>query len=132
MANVSAYCQKGMLDWLLGGAAAPTIGGRFLGLSLGAPNSTNGSEASFSGYARQTLSMGAATSPAGSASNAASVNFNNSAAGAQTVIGWQIWDTGLSANSGNMLAYGLLSASTSIAAGSVLRFAVGNIGISLG
>lgn len=119
-----------MLDWVLGGATPTRPAGRWLGLSLGTPNSTSGSEASFSGYARQSLSMGAATSPAGSASNAASCSFPCSTA-APTIIGWQIWDTNLSSNSGNMLAYGTLSATTTIASRSALIFSVGSVVISL-
>ena len=126
MANVGAYAQKAMLDWVLGGAAPTRPGAWGLGLSLGSPSSTSGSECSVSGYARQTVHWSAASSPAGSSKNTAAVIFTVSTA--CTLVGWQLWDTVLSSNSGNMLAYGQLSASSVMVAGDTLSIAV-NSGI---
>ncbi len=110
MANVSAYAEKAALDWLFLGATPTRPATVALGLSLGTPSSTSGSEMSVSAYARKALVMGAAASPGGSASLATAVTFTVSSA--CTIKGWQLWDTVLSQNSGNMLAYGQLSASS--------------------
>ena len=76
MANISAYLEKAYLDWALGGAAATQPASRLAALSLGTPTSVSGSEVgSNSGYIRQTALFGAAASPAGSASNTASMAF---------------------------------------------------------
>jgi len=132
MANIAAYAQKAMLDWVLGGASPTQPAARFVGLSLGNPSSVSGSEVSTgSGYARQTGIFGAAASPAGSASNATAMTFGPFSS-AQSISGLQVWDTGLSANSGNMLWYGLLATARTVGVGDSLVFAVGALGITLG
>lgn len=125
MAFIAAYAEKAMLDWLYGGATPtrPTAWG--LGLSLGTPTSVSGSEMSVSAYARKTVVMAAAASPGGSVSNATAVTFTVSSA--CTIKGWAIWDTVLSSNSGNLLFYGTLSASSVMVAGDTLSFAIGSI-----
>ena len=125
MANVSAYGAKAMLDWMLGGAAAPTDPAQhWLGLSYGSPTSVSASEVVTPAgtYTRVTFVAGAAASPAGSASNANAVIF---AACSYTaaVSGWQLWDT-QGVGAGNMLAYGLLSAATQPASGSQFTAAI--------
>src|SRR5215467_12453126 len=121
----SAYARKATLDWLLGGAAATRPTTRFVGLSFGTPTSVSGSEGSWSGYARQAFAAGAAASPAGSASNTTAVTFTASAAvTASAIKGFQIWDTNLGTNSGNMLYYGTLSTSQTMVSGDSLSFAI--------
>ena len=75
MAAISAYAEKAMLDWILGGAAVTQPSTRAVGLSLGAPSSTSGCEITTTyGYTRQSVGatpFAAATSPGGSAFNAA-------------------------------------------------------------
>lgn len=131
MANVSAYAAKAMLDWLLGGATPtrPGTGQHALGLSFGTPSSTSGSECSVTGYSRRVMNLAAAASPAGSASNGGSVAFT--VLSACTLVGWQLWDTQLASNSGNMLFQGLLSASSVMASADTLTFAIGAVKISL-
>ena len=52
MANIAAYLEKAMLDWVLGGAAATQPASRLAALSLGVPTSVSGSEVlPNSGYA---------------------------------------------------------------------------------
>jgi len=123
-----------MLDWLLGGAAVTRPTSRYLGLSLGTPSSVSGSEGSWSGYTRQALAFGAASTVAssGTAINTAALTFSaNAAVTATPVRGYEIWDTNLGTNSGNMLFYGQLSASSSLVSGDTLSFASGAIVISL-
>lgn len=129
MAAAGAYGQKACLDWLFGGATPTRPTSIFAGLSLGTPSSTSGSEASVSAYARQPVLVAPAASPAGSASNSAAFTFTVSSA--CTLKGFQLWDTQLSSNSGNMLFYGQLSASSVMVAGDTLAFATGALIITL-
>ena len=91
-----------MLDWVCGGATPtrPTNWG--VGLSLGAPSSTSGSEVGTgSGWTRQTCPFPAASSPAGSVSNSAAMTFGPGLTAA-TFSGIQLWDT-MAVTAGNML-----------------------------
>ena len=131
MANIAAYAQKAMLDWCLGGATPTQPATRALGLSLGVPASTSGSEMTTGlGYTRQAGTFGAAASPAGSATNNAPVTFGpfNTAL---TISGIQLWDTILTLNSGNMLWYGTLTTARTLASGDSLVIASGALTISL-
>lgn len=132
MSNVSAYLEKALLDWSLGVAATPTRPAAWMvGLSLGAPSSTSGSEmANNSGYTRQTVTIAAAASPAGSASNANAMTFGPFST-AYAITGIQIWDTQGSTNTGNMLWYGNLSAARTVASGDSLVIAAGALLITL-
>lgn len=128
MAGVSAYAEKLVLDWTLKGTgSAPTAW--FVGVSLGAPSSTSASElAAGSGMTRQTLTMVAAASPAGTASNSNAMTFGPSSGG--TFSGMQVWDNGTIAN-GNMLYYGLFATARTLGAGDSLVMASGALIISL-
>lgn len=131
MANISAYLEKAMLDWSLGGATPtrPTIWS--FGLSLGSPTSVSGSEITTgSGYARQTAIFAAAASPGGSATNGSAATFGPFS-GAASVSGIQIWDTILTLNSGNMLYEGLLATARTIGVGDSLVLASGAATVSL-
>ncbi len=129
--GASAYLQAQMLNWAMGGAAAtqPTKWG--VGLSLGTPTSLSGSEMSVAGYARQTCVWVAAGTPTSSATvkNSAAILFTiNSAC---TIKGFAVWDTVLSSNSGSLLAWGTLSASSIFASGDVASFSAGAILLTL-
>ncbi len=122
MAGKSSYLEKAVLDWSLGGAAPtrPTIWG--VGLSLGAPTSISGSEVGTgSGWTRQTVTMNAAASPAGSSSNSNAMTFGP-ALTAATMSGIQVWDT-LAATVGNMLWYGVLATPRTLGVGDSLVIA---------
>lgn len=120
MAALSAYAEKATLDWLLGGAAPTRPTAWAIGLSLGAPSSTSGSEITTgSGYARQTVVMPAAASPAGSVTNTAAATFGPFS-GAASITGIQIWDTILTLNSGNMLMFGNLATARTVGVGDSL------------
>ena len=131
MANVSAYAEKAMLDWVLGGATPTRPAAWAVGLSLGVPSSTSGSEITTgSGYARQTVGFGAAASPAGSATNTVAMTFGPFS-GAASITGIQIWDTVLSLNSGNMLWYGTLTTPRTVGVGDSLVIASGALTVTL-
>ena len=125
MAAVSAYAEKAILDWLLGGATPTRPTAWAVGLSLGVPSSTSGSEITTgSGYARQTVVMPAAASPAGSVTNTASMSFGPFS-GAASITGIQVWDTILTLNSGNMLMMGTLATARTVGIGDSLIIASG-------
>ena len=132
MAAISAYAEKAMLDWVLGGAAATQPGTRAVGISLGSPTSTSGSEWTGSGVTRQTITFGAAASPGGSATNTAAVTFGP-VTSAASISGIQIWDTisGTTANAGNMLWYGLLATVRTLVSGDSVVLASGAMTITL-
>lgn len=131
MAAVSAYAEKLVLDWMLGGAAATQPTTRAIGLSLGSPTSTSGSEiATTFGYTRQTCgTFGAAASPGGSATNQTAITYSFTTAA--SISGIQVWDSVLQANSGNMLWYGLLATARTVASGDSLVLASGALTIAL-
>ena len=131
MAALSAYSEKLVLDWLLGGAAATQQTTRAIGLSLGAPSSISGSEIGTTlGYTRQTAGFSAASSPAGTTLNATAITYGTF--NASTVVsGVQIWDTVLQSNSGNMLWYGVLATPRTVLSGDYLVLAVGALTCSL-
>lgn len=130
MAGVSAYMEKALLDWSLGGATPtrPTAWG--LGLSLGSPTSISASEVAVgSGWTRQTIAFAAAASPAGSASNSLAATFG---AGLTAAVfsGFDLFDTASSV-SGNMLFNGLLATARTLGVGDSLVFAAGAITVTL-
>jgi len=120
MANIGAYAEKQILDWVFGGAAATQPASRLVALSIGTPTSVSGSEmASNSGYVRATVQAAAAASPAGSASNTNSITFGPFSTTA-TIQGCLVYDT-ISINSGNIWWYGtLLTARTPLAGDSMV------------
>lgn len=131
MANISAYLSKAALDWFLQGATPTRPSALAVGLSLGAPTSVSGSEITTgSGYARATLLMGPAASPAGTSINTAAVTFGPFS-GAASISGIQVWDTVLSLNSGNMLLYGLLATARTVGVGDSLVIASGALTVGL-
>ena len=131
MANIAAYLEKAMLDWVLLGATPTRPGTVAVGLSLGAPTSISGSEiTTASGYARQTATFGFAASPGGSATNNNAMTFGPFS-GAASISGIQLWDTVLTLNSGNMLWYGLLATARTVGIGDSLVIASGALTCAL-
>jgi hypothetical protein len=130
MAAVSAYFGKQILDWSFAGASATQPAARWVGLAVGTPTSTGGSEmGTLTGYSRLTASFGAAASPAGSASNTGAMTFGPfSSVG--SVLGCQIWD-GSPVASSNMLFYGTLQTARTINPGDTLAFAAGALIVTL-
>lgn len=128
MAGVGAFFQKAILDWSLRGVgSAPAAW--FVGVSLGVPSSTSGSElGTGSGMTRQTVSFAAAASPAGSASNVNAMTFGPSSGG--TFSGMQIWDTS-AVTAGNMLFEGPFATARTLGSGDSLVIGAGQLVISI-
>jgi len=119
-----------MLDWSLDAVTATRPVAWSVGLSLGVPSSISASEiATGSGMTRQTLSMAAAASPAGSCSNTNAMTFGPILSSA-TISGLQVWDTA-AATAGNMLWYGTLTTARVLNAGDSLVFSAGALIITL-
>jgi len=131
MPNIGAFGAKAMLDWTLKGATPTQPASLLAALCLGTPNSISaslGEVGSNSGYARQTVLMGAASSNIGggvaaSASNTASMVFGPFSS-SNAIQGLLIYDT-ISINSGNIWWYGTLLTARTPLGGDTLVIAAG-------
>ena len=130
MANISAYMEKAMLDWVLQGATPSRPAALFGGLAVGTPTSVSGSEmGTLTGYSRVTALFGAAASPAGSASNTAGMTFGPfSSTG--SAIGLHLWD-GSPVGSSDLLWYGTLETARTFLVGDLLFLSAGALTITL-
>ena len=129
MAALSDYAEKLLLDFLMttGTATRPT--NWYVALYTGAPSdSGGGTEVSAGGYARQSVSFNAASSPGGTTSNSNEVSFTASGGDYGTVTHMGIFDA---SSSGNLLWHGALTASKTVADGDTLTFAAGNIDLTM-
>jgi cytosine/adenosine deaminase-related metal-dependent hydrolase len=129
MANIGAYGQNLMLNFVNNAVAATRPTSWFAGLSLGSPTSAVGSEmANNSGYTRQSALIAGATD--GTCSNSVAMTFGPVST-AYAISGIQIWDTQGSTNTGNMMWFGLLSVARTLASGDSLVIAVGALTFTL-
>jgi hypothetical protein len=129
MAALSNYAEKLLLDWAMttGSATRPTAW--YVALYTAAPDDTGGgTEVSTGGYARQSVTFGAASSPGGTTSNTNTVSFTASGAGYGTVSHIGIFDN---VSGGNLLWHGSMTASKTVADGDTLEFSIGNIDLTL-
>lgn len=129
MAQLSDFAEKLLLDWMMttGSATRPTAW--FLSLYTAAPNDAGGgTEVSGNGYARQSITFPAATSPAGTTSNSNAIEFTASGGswGTITHVAIHTASTG-----GDMLWHGPLSTARTIGDGEKLSFAVGSVTLTL-
>ncbi len=121
---LTGYMEKNALDWQLGGAAAVQPPGRFIQWATASPTSQSAFDGPFS--PRQTVTFGAAASPAGSVTNANAMT--GTATAAATAVGWNLYD---SAVGGTRLAYGTLSANVGCKSADNPAFAAGTLTITL-
>ncbi len=132
MAAVSAYCAKAYLDWVTGAAAVTQPSFRYVSLAVGTPGTGNNAASemlSATGFLRQTVLFGAAASPAGSASNTASMVFGPfSSVG--SILGAHLWD-GSPIGSSSMLWQGTLATARTIGIGDSLVFAAGALNLTI-
>lgn len=129
MAALSNYAEKLLLDWAMttGSATRPTAW--YVALYTAAPDDTGGgTEVSTGGYARQSVTFDAASSPGGTTSNNNVVSFTASGAGYGTVSHIGIFDN---VSGGNLLWHGSMTASKTVADGDTLEFSIGNIDLTL-
>jgi len=129
MSALSDYAEKLLLDWMMttGSATRPTAW--YVALYTAAPSdSGGGTEVSGNGYSRQSATFDAATSGAGTTSNAGAVAFTASGGNWGTITHIGIHDA---STSGNLLWSGSMTASKTVNDGDTLEFAIGNIDLTL-
>lgn len=129
MAALSDYAEKLLLDWSMttGSATRPTAW--YVALFTAAPSdSGGGTEVSTGGYARQSVTFAAATSPGGTTSNTNAPSFTASGANFGTVTHIGIFDA---STAGNLLWHGAMTASKVVNDGDTLQFSIGNIDLTL-
>jgi hypothetical protein len=113
------------LDFILGlTSTAPTAPLKVALVTAAGSDTVAGTEVTGGSYARQTLTVGAASS--GATSNSADVVFTGMPAA--TVVGVEIWD---SAGTPVRLWYGNLAASRTVAAGDEVRLVAGSFTLAL-
>ena len=126
MSAMSDYLENEILDHILGTGAYTMPTTVYVGLSTGSFNDDNsGTELTGNGYARVSISFGAAAS--GTASNDAAVEFSAATGSWGTVSHFGLFDA---STSGNLLIHGALTASKVIDTGDILKIAVGDMDIT--
>lgn len=126
----SNYLENKVLDHFLGTTESTFVTQKYLALHTADPTDAgSGAEVSNSnGYSRQAINFNSASN--GSATSNGAVEFTaNSSGGFGTVTHFGIWDNS-NHGQGNLIYYGALTASKTIAANDTLRFADTNITIS--
>jgi hypothetical protein len=121
--SFSNFLETEVLDHVFGGNAYTAPGTLYTGLYTAAPSDTGGgTELSGSGYARQ------ATAFTVSGSNTSAEEWATATGDWGTITHVGVFDA---ATSGNLLAYGALTASKTIATGDVFRIPAGDLDITL-
>jgi len=129
MAALSDHAEALLLDWLMTNGTATRPTAWYVGLFTAAPSDAGGgTEVSTGGYARQSVTFDAASSPGGTTSNSGAVSFTASGGDYGTVTHIGIFDA---STSGNLLWHGALTASKTVADGDTLEFSAGNIDLTL-
>jgi hypothetical protein len=122
----SNYLETAILDHVFGGVSYSAPATLYLALYTVAPDDTGGgTEVSGGSYARQTVAF---TVSGDTASNNAAVEFPTATGTWGTVVAVGVFDA---LTSGNLLAYGNLTASKTIASGDVFRVPSGDLDITL-
>tara|TARA_B100000676_G_scaffold301096_1_gene347757 strand:+ start:2494 stop:2874 length:381 start_codon:yes stop_codon:yes gene_type:complete len=122
----SNYLAGEILDDVFSGNAFTPPGTFYLALYTSAPTASGGgTELSGNGYVRQTVAF---TTTAQQSSNTGAVEFPTATADWGTIVAVGVFDA---STSGNLLAFGNLTASKSIVSGDVLRVPAGDLDINL-
>lgn len=123
--NLTNTAENRILDWILGlTSTAPTAPLKVALVTANGTDTAAGTEVTGGTYARQTLTVGAAS--AGATSNSADLVFAGMPAA--TVVGVEIWD---SAGTPVRLWYAALADSRTVAAGDDLRILAGELDIAI-
>ncbi len=126
MSAFSNYLENKVMLHVFGGSAYSAPATLYLALYTVAPDDTGGgTEVSGTAYARQTVAF---TVTNDTASNTSAVEFPTAGSSWGTVVAVGIFDQ---LTSGNLLAYGNLTASKTIASGDVFRVPAGDLDITL-
>ena len=120
------FLETEILDHVFGGNAYTAPSNLYLGLYTATPSDTGGgTELSGSGYARLAMAMSVSGNLA---TNSAAEEFATATGSWGTVTHVGVFDA---ATSGNLMAYGTLSASKAVATGEVFRIPAGDLDITL-
>lgn len=124
--SFSNYLENKVLLHVFGATSYTAPATLYLALFTSDPGETgSGTEVSGGSYARQTVAF---TVVNNQASNTAAVEFPTATASWGTITYAAIYDA---STSGNLLAYGALTTSKTIASGDVLRVPAGDFDINL-
>jgi hypothetical protein len=131
MAGKSDYLENKILNYIFNGGTftAPTT--VYVGLYTSAPTDAGGgTEVSGGSYARVAITCNTTNFPTtsdGQIENAVAQNFAQASAGWGTVVAFGIFDA---LTSGNLLYWGTVSPSKTVAAGDTLSIAINQLQIS--
>jgi len=127
MSQATNYLENKVLDHILGTAAytMPTV---YLGLFTATPSDTGGgTEVSGNAYARQACPFSVAVTNTGSL-NSGTVTFPTASGSWGTITHWALFDA---VTTGNMLVYGALASSRTIALSDTLIVNPGGLTVTL-
>lgn len=126
MSSASDYLENAILNHVFRNTALTSPTTVYMGLFTVAPTDAGGgTEVTGGGYARQAVAFSA---PSGGAiSNSAIEEFTASGANFGTIVAFGLFDA---PTAGNLLAWGTITSAT-INDGDTLRFAIGDIDITL-
>jgi hypothetical protein len=125
MAQLSDYAEKLILDWLLTGGSAPRPTAVYLALfTTPTDDAGGGTEIVGNGYARETITVAAASSPGGQTNNAAELIFTAEGGNWGTITHIAIYDV---VTGGNSLFHGPLNAPVNITDTNSLLFPIGDL-----
>ena len=120
----SAYMEKALLDWSMGGATPTQPVGRFIGFATGTPTTAGASEGPL---LRETATFQTASSGV-SASASLKAALTCTATAACTPNCWLLWDA---TSNGNLLAWGTLTATQTLLSADAIAFTAANLKITL-
>jgi len=124
--SFSNYLETEILDHVFGGNAYTAPSTLYLALFTAAPGEAGGgTECTGTSYARQTITF---TVSGNEASNSAAVEFPTAGSNWGTISHIGVFDA---LTSGNLLAYGALTASKTVESGDVFRVPSGDLDITL-
>jgi hypothetical protein len=124
--SFSNYLETEILDHVFGGSAYTAPSTLYVALYTATPNDAGGgTELSGSGYTRKSAAF---TTSGATTSNTGAVEYNTATGNWGTITHIGVFDA---ASSGNLLAYGVLSASKSVDTGDVFRIPAGDLDITL-
>ncbi|MCX6559848.1 MAG: hypothetical protein NTZ26_04975 [Candidatus Aminicenantes bacterium] len=130
MGSFANYAENKILDHIVGKTSF-TLPTAYLALSTADPTDagTGLAEPSGNNYSRkQTAAADWNAASSGSIANANDLSFPEASGSWGTITHFAIFDA---ASGGNMLAHGSLTASKAVGAGDVLKFAAGNLTLTL-
>lgn len=126
MSQATNFLEQKIAEHVFGGTAYTAPATLYVALYTTAPDDTGaGTEVSGGSYARQSMAF---TVTADTASNTVNVEYPKATASWGTVTHFAILDA---VTSGNMLCYGTLTASKTVASGDTLRFNAGELDITV-